>query len=78
MYILLPFVGAILGLIFQIAILGGLFSLQAELKDTNPTGFAVIVALVGLFSEQTARKLRQVAGTVFAEAEKGGNHIEPG
>lgn len=68
MYIL-PVTGAMLALIFYIAILGGLFS-QTE-TPTSTFGFVAISALLGLFSVQTALKLQDIAGTVFTKAGQG-------
>ena len=70
MYILLPVTGAMLGLIFYIAIRGGLFP-QATIQQTSPFGFVAISALVGLFSVQAALKLQDIAETVFTKAGEG-------
>jgi hypothetical protein len=70
MYILLPVAGAILGLIFYIAIRGGLFP-QATIQQTSPFGFAALSALVGLFSVQAVLKLQNIAETVFTKAGEG-------
>jgi hypothetical protein len=65
-YIILPFSGAILGLIFYIAVRGGLFA-QSTAQQTSPFGFAAVAALVGLFSVQALAKLEEVANTVFTK-----------
>lgn len=70
MYILLPIVGSLLGLIFYITIRGGIIP-QASIKDTSPFVFVAISALVGMFSVQAALKLQDVAETVFTKASKG-------
>ncbi len=70
MYILLPVAGATLGLIFYIAIRGGLFP-QATIQQTSPFGFAALSALVGLFSVEAALKLHNIAETVFTKAGEG-------
>lgn len=70
MYILLPVTGAMLALIFYIAVRGGLFP-QATIQQTNPFGFIALSALVGLFSVQAALKLQDIAETVFTKAGKG-------
>lgn len=72
-YILLPFVGATLGLVFYLVIRGGFFSPQATVQQTSPFGFAALSGLVGMFSEQAVRKLKQVFETLLAEAQKGKN-----
>ncbi len=71
MFILLPFVGTTLGLLFYFVIRGGFFSASAESDVTSPFGFAALAGLVGLFSEQAVLKLKQVAETLLAKAPKG-------
>jgi len=71
MYILLPFVGTTLGLVFYLVIRGGFFSPQATVEQTSPFGFAALAGLVGMFSEQAVLKLKQVAETLLIEAPKG-------
>lgn len=71
MYILLPFVGTTLGLIFYLVIRGGFFSPQATVQQTSPFGFAALAGLVGMFSEQAVLKLKQVAETLLTEAAEG-------
>lgn len=71
MYVLLPFVGAVLGLVFYLVVRGGFFSPQAGAEETSPYGFAALAALVGLFSEQAVLKLKQVAETLLSKSQKG-------
>lgn len=73
MYILMPFLGSALGLIFYLVIRGGFFSPQATVDQTSPFGFAALSVLVGLFSEQAVLKLKKVAETVLTEASEGKN-----
>lgn len=73
MYILLPFVGSILGLVFYLAIRGGFFSPNATIEQTSPYGFAALSALVGMFSEQAVLKLKKVFETLLTEAPQGDN-----
>lgn len=73
MYILLPFVGAILGIVFYLVIRGGFFSPQATAEQTSPFGFAALAALAGMFSEQAVLKLKQVFETLLTKAPKGEN-----
>jgi hypothetical protein len=70
MYILLPVTGAMLALIFYVAVRGGLFP-QATIQQTSPFGFIALSALVGLFSVQAALKLQDIAETVFTKAGQG-------
>ena len=70
-YILLPFVGSTLGLVFYFVIRGGFFSPEATIEQTSPFGFAGLGALVGMFSEQAVLKLKEVAETLLAKPEPG-------
>lgn len=74
MYVLLPFVGAVLGLVFYLVVRGGFFSPQAQPEQTSPYGFAALAALVGLFSEQAVLKLKLVAETLLAKTQQGEDH----
>jgi hypothetical protein len=64
-YLLIPFSGSALAVIFYFVIRGGFFSPQSGFSQTSPFGFAAMAALVGLFSEPAVIKLKQVAETVF-------------
>jgi hypothetical protein len=66
----LPFVGGAMALVFYLVIRGGFFP-QAQISETNPFGFAAMAVLVGLFTEEAAVKLKSIATTFFASAEKG-------
>ncbi len=71
MYILLPFIGATLGLVFYLIIRGGLLSPQLTTAgQINSFGFAALAALVGLFSNQAIHKLKEVAETTLSKPEK--------
>jgi hypothetical protein len=70
-YLLLPFTGAILSVIFYFVVRGGFFSPQASFENTSPFGFAALSALVGLFSPQATLKLKEVAETIFTKPESG-------
>lgn len=66
-YLLLPFTGAILSVVFYFVVRGGFFSPQASFDHTSPFGFAALSALVGLFSPQATLKLKEVAETIFTK-----------
>jgi hypothetical protein len=66
-YVLLPFTGAILAVIFYFVVRGGFFSPQASFENTSPFGFAALSALVGLFSPQATLKLKEIAETIFTK-----------
>ena len=74
MYLLLPFVGALFGLIVYLVIRGGLTSPLGGASDVNPYGVAAIAALVGQFSRETAEKFRAVFATLLAPAAQGRDH----
>jgi hypothetical protein len=64
-YVLQPFAGSALAVIFYVVVRGGFFSPQTTFENTSPFGFAALSALVGLFSEQAVLKLKRVAETVL-------------
>jgi hypothetical protein len=69
-YVTLPVVGGAMALIFYLVIRGGFFP-QAQISETSPFGFAALAVLVGMFTEEAAVKLKGVASTLLASAEKG-------
>jgi hypothetical protein len=70
MYILLPFVGAGLALLFYLIIRGG-FAPQSVPTQGTIDSYAALAALVGMFSQQALAKLKQIAESVFTTADKG-------
>jgi len=70
MYILLPFSGAGLAVLFYLIIRGGISS-QAPTNPSSFDGYAAMAALVGMFSQEALLKLKQIAGAFFATAESG-------
>ena len=70
-YILQPFAGSALAVIFYVVVRGGFFSPQTTFANTSPFGFAALAAMVGLFSEQAVLKLKEVAETVLAKPAPG-------
>lgn len=79
MYLLLPFVGSTLSLVFYLVLRGGLFSPQASVAATSPFGFAGIAGLVGMFSNQAALKLQEIAESIFStkQSTKGRDNVDP-
>lgn len=71
-YLLRPFVGATLAIVFFLVIRGGF---AQGLAQNNPFGFVALAAIIGLFSEQAAEKLREIAETVFKPAPKGAGTV---
>lgn len=71
MYVMLPFAGATLGLIFYLVVRGGFFSPQSSFEETSPFGFAAFSALIGMFSQQAVLKLQAVAETLLTKPPAG-------
>jgi hypothetical protein len=71
MYVMLPFVGSSLALVFYFVIRGGFFSPQSSFEQTSPFGFAAFSALIGMFSQQAVLKLRDVADTLLVKPPPG-------
>jgi hypothetical protein len=67
MYVLLPFSGALLAMVFYLLVRGG-FMPQSNVGSNSTFGFAALAALVGLFSEEATLKLKQIAETVLAKS----------
>ena len=70
-YILVPLVSACLGITFYLVIRGGFFSPSASVAETSPYGFAALSALVGMFSQSAAEKLKEVADTLLKKPPQG-------
>lgn len=71
LYIVAPFIGAMLGAIFYLIIRAGFFSPSASIENSNPIGFIALAALAGMFSEQAVLKLKDVAETLLAKPAAG-------
>ena len=70
-YILVPLVSAALAIVFYLVIRGGFFSPTASIAETSPFGFAALAALVGMFSQSAAEKLKEVADTLLKKPPAG-------
>lgn len=77
MYLFLPFTGGLLALVVYLVLRGGLTSPAGGSTDVNPYGMAAIAALVGLFSRETAEKLRAVFATLLSPAQAGRDQALP-
>lgn len=64
-YILRPFIGMALALIFYFVIRGGLLATSADPSEINPFGIAAVAGLVGMFSKQATDKLRELFDNLF-------------
>jgi hypothetical protein len=71
-YVLRPFIGVALALVFYFVIRGGLLSAGATAADVSPFGIVALAALAGMFSKQATDKLRELFDDFFkTEAGKG-------
>ena len=73
MYLMMPFAGAALALVFYLLIRGGFFSPTATFEQTSPFGFSAFAALIGMFSTQAVLKLKDVAEVLLAKPQSGAN-----
>ena len=64
-YLLRPFIGMTLALIFYFVVRGGFISPSAGGADMNPFGIAAMAGLVGMFSKQAIDKLDEVFTSLF-------------
>ena len=64
-YLLRPFIGMALALVFYFVIRGGLLSVQSKATEFNPYGIAAVAGLVGIFSKQATDKLEEVFTNMF-------------
>jgi hypothetical protein len=76
--LMLPVVGALVGIVFYVVLRAGLFSPSTSTASVSPYGFTAVAILAGLFSEQALEKLRQLASDLFSERPEGKDHVEPG
>jgi hypothetical protein len=64
-YVLRPFIGMALALIFYFVVRGGLLSTGAAASDISVFGVAAVAGLVGMFSKQATDKLRELFDNLF-------------
>ncbi len=64
-YLLRPFIGMTLSLVFYFVVRGGFISPNAGGADMNPFGIAAMAGLVGMFSKQAIDKLDEVFTSLF-------------
>ena len=64
-YVLRPFIGMALALIFYFVVRGGLMSTGAAASDMSVFGVAAVAGLVGMFSKQATDKLRELFDNLF-------------
>jgi len=71
MYFALPVMGSLFAFIVYLVLRGGFTTTLATSGDVNPYGIAAVSTLVGLFSRETAMKLKAVFDTLLTPADKG-------
>ncbi len=68
-YLLHPFMGAIMALVFYAAVRGGFLAItggaNVRASDLSPYGVTAIAALVGMFSNQATQKLADIFDVLF-------------
>lgn len=64
-FILRPFIGMPLALIFYFVVRGGFFTLAADTNAVSSFGIAGLAGLVGMFSKQAIEKLREIFEDIF-------------
>lgn len=66
-YIMRPFIGSSLAIVFYIVIRGGLVSFETgtAVPNINPFGIMTVACLSGLFSKQAIDKLREIFENIF-------------
>jgi len=67
-YILRPFIGMMLAVVFYLVIRGGFLSAGSNAGSINPFGITALAGLVGMFSKQATDKLNEVFNTLFRTA----------
>lgn len=76
-YFLLPFLGATTAIVFYLVVRGGFSSATVHVADTNPFGFAVLAALIGMFTDQALQRLKTVAENILMPAPAGRDSAPP-
>jgi len=74
-YILRPFIGVSLALVFYFVIRGGLLSVNTDSGDISIFGITAVAGLVGMFSKQATDKLNEVFNTLFRTKEGEGDNV---
>jgi hypothetical protein len=77
-YLLKPFVGMGLAVIFYLVIRGGFLSAGTEAGKVNIYGIAALAGLTGMFSKQATDKLGEVFSTLFQTRPGAGDDARKG
>jgi hypothetical protein len=73
-YLLRPFMGVAMALVFYVVVRGGVLVLSGGVSQVDPYAMMTVAALAGMFSKQASDKLAEVFDTIFrsrADAERG-------
>ncbi|MHC4242130.1 MAG: hypothetical protein ACYS3N_11660 [Planctomycetota bacterium] len=70
-YILTPFIGAILAIVFYFIIRGSFCPANSTIQQINIFGFVGLASIVGIASEPISLKLKQVTNTLFTKPIQG-------
>ena len=71
MYILTPFIGTVIGLVFYIVIRGGFYSPETITKEPNLFVFVALACITGMFTEQAIMKLKEISEAILTKPETG-------
>ena len=66
MYLVNPLQGSMLGFVFYLLVRGGVMAVSENIGTASEVGLAGISALVGMFSDQAAEKLKAIAEAIFS------------
>ena len=81
-YIMRPFIGMSLAVIFYLVIRGGFFASSSQAgnmgSSVNPYGIAAVAGMVGMFSKQATDKLSELFTTLFRTASGSGDEKRAG
>ncbi|QSE98652.1 hypothetical protein [Fulvivirga lutea] len=75
-YILRPFIGMSLALIFYFVFRGGLFAGNTLASDLNIYGVLTLAALSGLFSDRATLKLEEIYESLFKPKDNRGGKLK--
>lgn len=77
-YVLKPFIGMALAVVFYLVVRGGFLAAGAEAGKLNLYGIAALSGLSGMFSKQATDKLSEVFDALFRTAPGGGDSKRSG
>ena len=75
-YVLRPFVGMSIALIFYLVFRGGLFTGETRIESLNIFGILTISSLTGLFSDRATLKLKEIFDEIFHPNDRRSGKLE--